>query len=69
MSIDDVLDDLYEESYYWDTLYDCRFFTEDAERVIYLYECCGYSYWQAILKVLYEVEEEVIYGFSPWDCY
>ena len=65
MSIDDVLDDLYVESYYWDTLCDCRFFYEDAERVLYLYWYCGYSYWQAILKVLYEVEDEVLYGFSP----
>lgn len=59
MTIDDVLDDLYEESYYWDTLYDCHFFVEDAERVLYLYEYCGYSYWQAILKVLYDIEGEM----------
>lgn len=26
--IDYVLDDLYEEAYYWDTLYDCRFFAD-----------------------------------------
>lgn len=62
MSILDVLDDLYEESYYWDTLYYCRFFTEDAERVLYLYECCGYSYRQAIIETLYEIEDE-IYGW------
>lgn len=56
-----VLDDLYEEAYYWDTLYDCHFFVEDAYRVIYLYNYCGYSYSQAILKVLYEIEDEVLW--------
>lgn len=64
MSIDDVLDDLYEESYYWDTLHGCSFFTEDAERVLYLYKCLGYSYSQAIFKTLCEIEDEVLYGAS-----
>lgn len=60
LEISYVLDDLYEESYYWDTLYDCRFFVEDAYRVFYLCDYCGYSYSQAIYKVLCEIEEEVL---------
>lgn len=56
-----VLEDLYEEAYYWDTLYDCRFFAEDAERVLYLCDYCGYSYSQAIIAVLHEIEEEVLW--------
>ena len=64
MSIDDVLDDLYEESYYWDTLCDCRFFVEDAERVPYLYEYCGYSYVDALIETLYEIEDEM---YDCWD--
>lgn len=66
MSIGAVLYDLYEESYYWDTLCDCRFFVEDAERVLYLYECQGYEYWQAINRTLLEIEEETLYGTIPW---
>lgn len=66
MSIEDVLDDLYDVSYYWDTLCDCHFFEEDAELVLYLYEKCDYSYSQAILKVLCMIEDEVLccrYGY------
>ena len=60
MDIDFILDDLYEESCYWDTLRYCHFCVEDAERVIYLYEFCGYYYWEAIHKVLCEIEDEII---------
>ena len=61
MSIRFILDDLYEESYYRGALRNCRFCVEDAERVLYLYECCGYDYWEAIHKVLREIESELIH--------
>lgn len=60
MGIEYILDDLYEESFYWDTLYDCHFFVDDAYRVLYLCKYYGYSYSQAIYVVLREIEEEVL---------
>lgn len=60
MDIDFILDDLYEEAYYWDTLRYYHFCVEDAERVVYLHEFCGYYYREAIHKVLCEIEDELI---------
>ena len=60
MDIDFILDDLYEEAYYWDTLRYYHFCVEDAERVVYLHEFCGYYYREAIHKVLREIEDDLI---------
>lgn len=59
----DILSDLYWMADRWRTLQDCDFYLRDAERVDYLYYCCGYDYWEAIEIVIEEIEDEV---YGPW---
>ena len=62
IDIDIVLDDLYEEAYEQDI--NCCFFESDARRVLNLYYSGDYTYWEAIDKVLYEIEWEIFYEYE-----
>ena len=63
MQLEYILDDLYEEAYYTDDLWDINFFVSDAERVCELCIYYDYDYWEAIYAVLNEVREELYYGW------
>lgn len=63
IDINIVLDDLYEEAYE-QGIVNCHFFESDARRVLNLYYGGDYTYWQAIDKVLREIEWEIFYEYG-----